>query len=173
MGNGLTTKSDYSQKGFPEGVPKDFWNVFSVSGSYKKTGQDTFLRGFLHDIGDDFTAMLALGGPSEIELHFPQEMVFELVHPSRGKQDRRVPSRHKYVAGAAAVSLGFVKGQVLFAEFVSFHDGRLIGCWRASRRQMISKKFLHCDRSLLKVLGWVTPLKCCGKEVKSLQPMHL
>ena len=66
-------------------------------------------------------ALLAGGGPGEIEFAFAKEMVLELVHSGGSEQHRRVPAWHQHVTRAADAALRFKKCQIGFAEIVGLH----------------------------------------------------
>ena len=67
-------------------------------------------------------ALLAGRGPGEFELALAEEVVLELVHAGRREQHRGIPARHQHVAGPADAALGLEERQILFAQFVGFHD---------------------------------------------------
>ena len=66
-------------------------------------------------------AFLAGGGPGEVGVAQPHELVLELVHAGGREQHRRVVG-HQHVAGAADAALGLEEVEVRFAKFVCFHD---------------------------------------------------
>ncbi len=59
-------------------------------------------------------AFLTGGRTSKIELYLAEEMILELIHPRRGEQHRRIPSRHQHITGLANATLALEKSQVLF-----------------------------------------------------------
>jgi hypothetical protein len=71
-------------------------------------------------------AFLAGRGPGEVEFASAEKMVFELIHAGGRKEHRGVPSRHQHVAGPACAALGLEEGQIFFAEFVGFHNSRVV-----------------------------------------------
>ena len=51
----------------------------------------------------------------EVKLYLPEEMVLELVHTSRSKQNGGIPRRNENVAGLSMMSFGLEERQVFFA----------------------------------------------------------
>ena len=66
-------------------------------------------------------AFLTGGRAGKVEFAPAEEMVFELVHPRGGEEDRRIPARNENVARASDAPFGFEEGKVLFTKFVGFH----------------------------------------------------
>ena len=59
-------------------------------------------------------AFLARRCPSEVQLDFAEEMILELVHACGSKQNRRIPSGNKDVAGTSDAAFRFEEREVLF-----------------------------------------------------------
>ena len=60
-------------------------------------------------------------GAGKFEFAAAEKMVFELVHPGGGEEDRRIPAGNEHVARTADAPFGFEEGEVLFTKFVGFH----------------------------------------------------
>jgi len=75
------------------------------------------------DVVDVARSQAFLAGRRTGELQFAttEKMVFELVHPRRREQHRRVPLRHQHVARTTHTAPAFKKFKILFAEFVRLH----------------------------------------------------
>jgi len=69
-------------------------------------------------------ALLAGGGPGELELARAEEVILKLVHSRRREQHGGIPAGHEHVARPADAAFRLEKGEVGFAEFVGLHRGR-------------------------------------------------
>ena len=72
------------------------------------------------DVVDIARAQTLLTGrrASKIELASTEEMILELVHTRRRKENRGIPSRNENVARTTHASFRFKKSKILFANFV-------------------------------------------------------
>ena len=82
-------------------------------------------------------ALLAGGGPGELQLAAAQEVVLELVHAGGREEHRGVPAGDQHVAGPADTPLGLEEGQILFAEFVGFHGNTSRWHWTGQTEPLI------------------------------------
>ena len=66
-------------------------------------------------------AHLAGGRAREVDRTNPQKLILELIHPRRREEHRLVVTWNEHIARPADAAFGLEKGEILFAEFVSFH----------------------------------------------------
>ena len=66
-------------------------------------------------------ALLAGGGPGELQLALAEEVILELVHARGREEHRRIPARNEHVAGAADTALRLEESEIGFAEVIGLH----------------------------------------------------